>query len=397
MTSLLDLALGAAMLGASCAQESNPTAGREDAVVAIRGTLLDQDGAPAMSRAVRLEFGRQGFDLGKNRPVYLAAAHRATRTSEDGSFVFEKVPADAKVHLVSLGRRDDHDPPECTPGLGLLRGGAMELSRAAPVLRLKVGRKATGRIVPLDSRIRLFAESGDGWLYSAGHFEPGGDGRFVFDGLVPGDAWLIMNRGNEALPPRRIMVPDGVDLELGPIELPQPAPAFRHHEVRAERARLVDPAGAPLPGLRLDFSTPSAGARCTSDAKGELLMKGDGLYIGEPPFRLYLGDIERASDGKRFQGVASERGDTVVITVTPKTKVRLSFRKAAAPVADLVVVARPREPAEGIIFKKQAGTFENWLPPGRVRLLLGTVQGTVIEKDLDVPAKDEHTAIIDLP
>jgi hypothetical protein len=394
---LLDLVLGAATLCASCAQEPSPPAGREEAFVAIRGLLLGQDGAPAASRAVRLELGRQGFDLGTDRPLYLAAAHRATRTSEDGSFVFEKVPAGASVLLVSLGGRHDPDPPECTPGLALLRGKALALSRAAPVLRLKAGRKVTGRIAPPDSGIRLFAESGDGWLYSAGHFEREGDGRFVFDGLVPGDAWLIMNHDNEALPPRRILVPDGVDLELGPIGLPKPAPASRHSEVHAERARFVDPTGAPLPGLRLDFSTPGNGARCTSDAKGELLMKGGGLSIGEPPFRLYLHDIERASDGKRFQGVASERGDTVVITVTPKTSVRLTFRKADVQIADLVVVARLPEPAEGVVFKHQAGTFQAWLPQGPIRLIVGNVQGTVVEKELDVPAKEEHAATLDLP
>jgi hypothetical protein len=184
---------------------------------------------------------------------------------------------------------------------------------------------------------------------------------------------------------------------VGRVELPRtPDRNPSHPEVHATCVRLVDPQGKPLPGYRFTFSTPSADGQGVSDEKGELLMKGGGIIIGGPPFRLYLSDIERDSDKRHYFGTAAEQGDTVTVTLVPRTHVHLSFRTSDSPVTDLAVIAKVQNGSTWLILDSNEGTFENWLPPGRARLLVGTVQGTAIERDLDVPATPEYAATIDL-
>lgn len=381
-------ALLGVLLATSCAPDADPAPAPAAAVVTIRGTLLDREGAPAAGCGVRLELGRQAFDLGEDRPVHASAAHRATRTSDDGAFVFEGVPADARVQLVSFGRPEDPDAHQCGPGLALVRGRAAELARGPQALRVRSGGTVTGRIVPFDPAIRLLAEGGDGRLILDSSFDD--DGRFTIEGLPPGDAWLFVSRHGEGTGVRRITVPEGGDLDLGPIERPRPSTS-RAPEVRAERVRFVDAAGAPVPDVKLVYSTPSGSAGTQSDAQGELLLKGGGVYIGEPPYRLSLHNLSCASGERRFSGVAAERDGVVVVTLTPKTLVRLTLRKGGAPTADAVVAA------EDVVFEKKDGAFEAWLPPGRARLRVGTVQGTVVEKDVHVPAAGAHAAAVELP
>jgi hypothetical protein len=378
---------------ASCSTERGLE--KEVRFVDLRGKLLEENGTPASHIAVMLDLGRQRFDFPEG-PVALAAGHRVIRTAADGSFAFEKVPADARIHVVSLGLYEDHGPTGWTERVCVVRGTAEELSRTALNLRLGSGRTAKGEIVPADPMTRVYAYSGDGWILSMGVVEKG-TGRFTLTGLMPGDARLSFQRGNFALASRQIVVPERQDLDVGRIELPQtPVRTASHPEVNATRVRLVDPRGKPLPGFRFTFSTPSADGQCVSDEKGELLMKGGGILIGGPPFRLYLNDIERDSDKSHYFGTAAEQGDTVTVTLAPLTHVRLSFRTSDSPVTDLVVIAKVQNGSTWLILDPDEGTFENRLPPGRARLLVGTVQGSVIEKDLDVPATPEHVATIDL-
>jgi hypothetical protein len=398
MDMLRGVILGLAVLGSSCGQGSPPAKTPEVQPVDLHGKLLDEDGAPVAGTAVMLDLGRQRFDLRDGQSVWMAAAHRVIRSSADGSFAFTGIPGDARVHLVSLGLSEDRGPTGWTERACVLRGAAREMSRQTIELRLRIpDRSATGEIVAPDPTIQVGAESGDGWILSHGRLE-NGSGRFTLEGLMPGEARLLFNYGNFSLESREMKVPLGQHLDLGRLELPRShAQTAAHPELNVSLIRLVDKEGKPLSGYRFTFSTPAADAQGGTDDNGELRLKGGGLYIGEPPFRMYLDDIERVSDEKRFFGTASERGDTATITVSPMTRVRLSFQRAASPVRDLVVLAKGREPSTWASLEQKDAEFEGWLPPGRCRVHLGTVQGTLVEKELDVPTADEYAVTIDLP
>jgi len=398
MDMLRGVILGLAVLGTSCGQGSPPAKAPEVPQVDLHGKLVDADGTPVEGTAVMLDLGRRRFDLGDGQSVWMAAAHRAIPSSADGSFAFPGLPGDARVHLVSLGLPEDHGPTGWTERACVVRGTARELSRQTIELRLrKPERSATGEIVAPDSMIEVGAESGDGWILSRGHLE-NGSGRLTLEGLMPGEARLVFNHGNFALESRPMSVPQGQDLDLGRLELPRfPVPTASHPELPVTRVRLVDKEGKPQSGYRFTFSTPAADAQGATDENGELRLHGGSISIGSPPFRVYLDDIERVSDERRYFGTASVSGDTAIVTISPMTKVHLSFQRSASSVTDLVVLAKAREPSVWGVLDEKDGTFEGWLPPGRCRLGLGTVQGTLLEKDLDVPTTDDYAVTIDLP
>lgn len=397
MKRLRRVLIGLALIGASCCEKADAPKTPQERFVDLRGKLLTEEGKPASRTAIMLDLGRQKFDFGGGFD-FLAAGHRWVRTSEDGSFVFEKVPAMARIHVVSLGLSEDHGPTGWVERACMIRGGAEDLSRATLDLRLGSPKSTVrGTIVAPQPSTRIYAKSGDGWILSSADPKKE-NGQFALTGMLPGESLLILQRGNFVLESRSLTLPEGRDLDLGRIELP-PSPLQRaaHPEVNAVRVRLVDSAGMPLPGYRLTFSTFSADGQSGADEKGEILMKDGGISIGGPPFRVYLDLIESAAGDRRFIGSAKEQGDTVIVTVSPMTKVRLFFRKSAFPVTELVVFAKTQDPANVFVLDPKDGAFESWLPRGRVRLIIGTVRGTTTEMDLEVPATGEHSATLDLP
>jgi hypothetical protein len=398
MAILRGIVLGLVLLDASCGPGSPPARPPEAPLLDLHGRLLDENGAPVEHIAVMMDLGRQRFDLGFGHSVWLAAVHRVCPSAADGSFAFPGVPADARVHLISLGLPDDHGPTGWTERACVVRGTAGEMSRQALDLRLKKpNRTVRGEIVAPETMTRVDADSGDGYLLSAGHREKA-SGAFTLEGLMPGDARLLLQRGNYVLESRSMTVPPDQDLDLGRIPLPRPDLQKRSpSEVNAGRVRIVGPDGRALPGFRFTFSTAAADARGETDEKGELLLKGGFIVIGDPPFRVYLDDIVRVSDERRFFGTVAERGDTAVVTVLPMTKVRLSFQRSHSPVKELVVLSKGQEPSTWSVLENQEGSFETWLSPGRCRLLVGTIQGARIEKELDVAATDPYAVTIDLP
>ena len=310
----------------------------------IAGRVVDPEGVPLEGARIRLRLAgaREGW------PPEPSGQEVVTASLAGGAFRLPDVAAKAghrlRAELVGFAPAEVQPPPGAAGDLKIVLtpGGAVVGRLAGPAGELVPGGRVRVLSVP-DTQGRAYRYAGGELVADAGS-TAGDDGRFTIRNVAPGRYELLADHPDYAtrlLPP--FEVAEGETVDVGTIELA---------EGGRLAGRVVDPAGQPLEGVRLEAAPDSLGrwvggflfsAHATSDVDGHFELGG--LPAGEP--------------------------------------LRLTAHHSSYPVAKETGIVLPREEPIVVELRRGARVFGRVLGPRGE-----PIEGAMVSADIRVPYPD---------
>ena len=162
---------------------------------------------------------------------------------------------------------------------------------------------------------------------------------------------------------------------------PRPGP---DPQVDCLKAKLVDGAGTPLPGVQLIWSSRFMDGGMASDDKGIVKLAGGGVAIGGPPFMLRLAQVrgkERTYSGE----LDRVRGGVATVTLQPLHAITGTVKRGTEAVERFHIVGvGPGKRPYAYAGTVADGRYTVLLPRGACRVAIGTVDGELHTRTLDV-------------
>ena len=336
----------------------------------VQGVVRDAAGSPVAGAAVTLEVGRVQLAITDEPDRWDSVRTDRTTSDAAGAFRFEGVPEGATL-VVWAKTADGFASAPATGDVALT---------LAPLA--SVSGRVTGRARHLEGlRARV---AGGGGLAAAEGAVDEDTGRFDVRGVVPGEGVLRIRRGTFDLAHCPVSVSPGAEAKVKSLRvtgdfLPDADPL-----VDVLKVRLVDASGRPVRDVQFVWSSQWMDGGTSSDEDGVVRLAGGGVAIGGPPYRLRLRALQ--SEGGAWRGVlAGVRGGTATVTLDPLVEVTgtVSLGGRALDPYRLHAVADDR-PVRLRTASVEKGRYSIRLPPGRSRLVVATVDGTLHEASLDV-------------
>jgi len=248
----------------------------------------------------------------------------------------------------------------------------------------ELGGKVSSRRSLRGYKLRVLAAPGS----ESKELELGSDEDWTFADLPSGEVelelyygrWLALRKTATVVAGKKTKAPVlkvGEEFLLGPDPL-----------VDAQKIRLVGADKKPIAGRKMAWSAPPMDGWMASDEQGEITMVGGDVMIGPPPFVLRLGSLGIDQEERflgRFMGV---KAGAAVVELGPRLeplRVKVSRAGKAVERFQLFAVSSGEEPR--VWFGKVEGdAFRVLVPPGEVRLVVGTADGKLHEEKLVKPA-----------
>jgi len=336
----------------------------------IRCVVLDADGKPAADVAVEMRVGLARYALTKSYDewLFLGSPHQG-KTDQNGKVTFSNLP-DGAVGAV-LARAPD--------GAAFAQGsGDLEL-RLAPLGNIK-GKISGGRSDLKGARVWVSSCHGLAGIEAKPDEKTG---RFEVEGVPAGPARVYVKTFNFDLARYDVDVVPGKDVKLKSTRFSDKFVLGWEPLVDVMRVQFVNEKGEALAGINMWWSSRFMSGAMDSDGAGETKLAGGGVAIGGPPYVLHLSSIQR-DKVPLFGELQKVKRGVAIVEIREIPKLKGTLKIAGKPVDHYrVVVIGP--PDERIVHATvEAGQFEVYAPLGKCRIVVGTADGKLREKEIDV-------------
>jgi len=342
----------------------------------VDGIVLTAAGEPVPGATIRLELGFTDHVFSPTRRG-ASAARRTSVTDEGGRF-----------HLDGI--------PEGSVGMAFVaHGGTFGRVPAASGMEivLEDGGRVLGTLVaahPLIGELRV-AWVGNGWPRTGrGPVEVEPSGGFELRDLPPGPGFLRVTRGRWTVAVVSTRVRSGEQAHVSEIRVEKQQVVSPDPLVDADRVRIIDGNGQPVPMAELSWTRPEWRGRLVTDRRGEGEFFGPPGEACEPPYLVALRMIPTRSgscSGRWLEVVHR----TAVIELTPtRTVVGMVNGAGGETVAEYALFYETAEetPRRYTGYVRD-GRFLIRVPagPGTMRVL--TTDGRLHRTGIDVPVSRE--------
>ncbi|MSR63299.1 MAG: hypothetical protein EXS08_12725 [Planctomycetes bacterium] len=220
------------------------------------------------------------------------------------------------------------------------------------------------------------------------NLELGSDEEWTLSDLPSGEIelelrygnWLALRKSATVVAGKKTKVPVlkvGEEFLLGPDPL-----------VDAQKIRLIGADKKPVAGRKMAWSAPHMDGWMPSDEEGEIALVGGGVMIGPPPFVLRLGSLGIDQEERFLGKLVGVKSGTALVEVGPRLEpllVKVTRGEKALARFQLFAVSGGEEPR--VWYGKLEGdAFRVLVPPGELRLVVGTADGKLHEEKLVKPA-----------
>ncbi|MHC4957903.1 MAG: carboxypeptidase-like regulatory domain-containing protein [Planctomycetota bacterium] len=343
----------------------------------LTGVVLDANGQPAAAVVVRFRIGWAHYALTPDYDRWHGVGDEVSATSDDkGRFTLPNLPPGAVV--TAYARTSD----------------AVAVAWGTDKLELKLGAfsgvkgKVSAKRSALKS-MRIWVSGGNGLGTGGGNVDRK-SGKFEVGGLTPGAARVHIKHGNFDVAVLDVMLGAGQTVKLKTVKDRGKLLAGPDPRIDCVKARLVDGAGTPLPGVQLTFSSRFMDGGLGSDDKGIVKLVGGGVAIGGPPFLLRLGNLRGKEQA--FTGALKKVwGGVAIVELQPLHAVTGTVKRGDAAVEHYRIVAVGPGPTPRVFSGTVAdGRYTILLPRGACRLVVGTADGKLHSSALDVQRALDH-------
>ena len=346
----------------------------------IGGTVVDPEGKPVADVEVLMRVGLARYALTPHYDEWLFVGQQLkAKTDDAGKFTFTNLP-DGAVGSVYV---------QTTGGAGFAQGTADLKVQVQELGSLKG--KVSGKRQQLKG-VRVWVRVCRGFSSAETKPDPK-TGRYAVPGIAAGDARVFVKNHNFNLAIHDVEVVPKKTISVKSAKFTEKYIAGTDTLVDATKIKFVDAKGKPLQGIRMWWSSRFMDGGMNSDADGVIKMIGGAVAIGGPPYILRYASLEKdkvpmlGTFKKVKRGVAIvEVGTMVKLTGTVKVG------DDAVEHFRLAVVGPAK--TERVYHAHVAdGSFTVYVPAGKCRFVVGTVDGKLRTKSQAVQAANLPIAL----
>lgn len=345
----------------------------------IGGVVLDADNKPLASVAVEARIGVARYALSPHYDNWLFVGQPMKgQTDAKGRFNFQNLPADAVLTVFVKTQK----------GTGFAQGSKDLKVQLAPFGVLKG--KIAGKRQQLKGA-RIWINS----CFGMSGFEVKPDpksGRFEHEEVPVGPARLYFKNHNFDFAIRDVEVKPGKNKPVKTAKFTEKYITRGDPLVEVTKVKLVDPDGLPLTGVQMWWSSRFMDGGMNSDREGVIKLAGGGVAIGAPPYILILRSLNREKVPLLGTYKKVKKG-TALVEVTELRKVTGTLKVGGEPLEHYRIAAVGPPDKRVFHANVESGTFTIHLPEGKSRLVIGTVDGKLREKQVEVKAVNQPVEI----
>lgn len=354
-----------------------PLAGLQDP---LEVQVLDAAGTFAAGVRVEAHVGLVHYALAPDFDRWIALEKHEAKTDDAGKATFEDLPAGARVTVFARS--------EGMAGLVDWQSGPCELIlQPTGTVRGKVSAKKVQlrfyKLVALGLRgldrkeIRLDSK-----------------GNYEIEDVASGEVELRVSMGGWLAGHGGVEVKPGKKAKASTLKITDEFTTGADPMIDVARIKLVDEAGEPMEGTSFTWVGPQMFGRMIADEEGEVLLAGGAVAIGPPPFVLRLGLIG-VDQEERYLGrlVNVKRGTANVEVVARLQKLRIGLRRDGNYERRFKIFAvSGDDPPRVWQGQSLDGDYELFVPPGLLKLYVGTLDGELHELEYELAVSEEATA-----
>jgi hypothetical protein len=352
---------------------------------AVEVRVVRADGSPGADLAITAQVGLARFALAEDFERWLSVKELEARTGADGRARFDALPPSARVTVYTRGERE----------AALAEGSA----ESEIVLTLQPTGTLAGKVTSKKSlqgwSVRAVGPRG----FDDRKVELGSGGEWELRDLPSGEIDLELRLGNWTALRKTVEVKPEKSTKVPALKPGEEFLTGADPLVDVRKVRLVGKDKKPMAGTQFCWSSPWMDGGMATDEEGEVLLDGGGVAIGPPPFVLRLAYVGGGfGDDPGFLGklVGVQRGTAVIEASLVLDPLLLTVTRAGSrldPFQALAVTGGD-EPRVWQA-KLENGVLRFLVPPGPVRLVVGTADGRICEATLDKePGTVEHTVAL---
>ena len=347
--------------------------------------VLRPDGSPAGDLEVAARVGLAHFTLAEDFDRWSSVRTLEERTKADGRARFAGLPPSSRVTVFAR-----------TEGLaGLAEGPA----GGELVLTLAPTGALAGKVATKLSLRGYSVQAVGAHGLDVRKVELGSDGEWELDGIPCGEVVLELRLGNWTALRKTVEVKPGKPVKVPALKLGEEFLIGADPLVDVRRVKLVGTDKKPLVKTMFCWSSPWMDGGMPADEEGEVQLEGGGVAIGPPPFVLRLGSVgggfgqEPTHLGKL---VGIQRGTAVVEAALALEPLTLRVLRSASPIEAFQAFAVTGADEPRVWHGKLEGGAARFLvPPGPLRLFVGTADGRVTEQAYEKgPGASEHALTV---
>lgn len=342
--------------------------------------VLEPAGTFAADVRVEAHVGLVRYALAPDFDRWIAIEKHEGRTDDAGRVSFDAIPAGAQVTVFArsegLAGIVDWDSGPCE--LVLQPTGAVRGKVSAKKVQLRYYKLEVVGLRGLDKK----------------ELELDSKGNYELEDVPVGDVELRVRLGGWLAGRGKAQVKSGKKAKASTVKITDEFQMGADPLVDVAKVRLVDESGEPMADISFTWNGPRMWGGMHTDDEGVVLMAGGNVAIGPPPFVLRLGRIG-ADQGQRYLGrlVNVKRGTANVEVVARLQKLRVALRRNGKFVRRFKLFAVTGGDSQRVWQGQSVdGDYELYVPPGPLKLFLGTLDGELHELDYELAVAEEATA-----
>ena len=343
--------------------------GAQDAAL-VRVVRADE--SPVAGLQVVAQVGLAHFKLAEDFDRWSSVRRLEGQTDGEGRVRFTDLPPSSRVSVFARGE-----------GLAGMAEGSPE---GEIVLTLQPTCAVTGKVTSKQSLRGYSAQVMGPRGFDSRKVDLDSDGEWELQDVPCGEVDLELRLGNWTALRKTIAVKPGKPTKVPALKLGDAFLTGADPLVDVRKVKLLGKDKKPLAGMMFCWSAAWMDGGIPADEEGEVLLEGGGVMIGPPPFILRLGSVGGGfGQDPRYLGkfLGIQRGTALVeasAALDPLT-VTVARGGTRVDVFQLFAVSGGDEPRVWA-GKLDSGAARILVPPGALRLVVGTADGRIHEEEL---------------
>lgn len=352
---------------------------------AVEVRVLRADGSPAADVGLVGHVGLAHFVLAEDFDRWASLQKLEARTDASGRARFTSLPPSTRVTVFGRDER--------------VAGFAEAPAGGEIVVTLEPTGTLVGKVASQQSLRGYSVQAAGPRGLDVRKQELGSDGEWELTDVPSGEVELQLRLGNWTALRKTVAVKPGKPTRVPALKLGDEFLNGADPLVDVRKVRLLDQDKKPLKGMMFCWSAPWMDGGMKADEEGEVLLEGGAVAIGPPPFLLRLGSVGGGfGDDPGFLGkfVGVQRGTAVIEASVALEPLLVTVARGGNRVEHFqaFAVTGGNEPRVWHA-KLESGARRFLLPPGPVRLVVGTADGRITENVLEKALGTmEHTVAV---